>query len=95
MGQVEGGKLVVDMWQVLWGINTLVLAIVTFLYNRQREDHKELKGQLNDLADALDERMPKDTCERIHRELKDKFKEISEDQHVHGSYGQAGEVIKK
>jgi hypothetical protein len=51
-----------DTWQILWGINTLLLALFAYIHKMVRDDIKELK-------EDLDKRTLVITCDRLHAEL--------------------------
>jgi hypothetical protein len=70
-----------DIGQVIWGINTTLLGIMLFLYRSLREDVKSMKGEIEKRTLIL-------TCDKMHQE-------IAKSLHVHGSLGNAGEVIQK
>ena len=79
--EMEAARLVdISTWQILWGVNTFVLAIMLFLYNL-------LRGEIKKLDTDVRDRMPRSECEITHTEIGKKL-------HIHGTLGNAGEVIK-
>ena len=51
-----------DMWQILWGINTLLLSALAFFYKMIRDDMKSLKNDIEKRTLIV-------TCDKLHNEL--------------------------
>jgi hypothetical protein len=70
-----------DITQVLWGVNTTLLGIILYFVKEQRDELKDMKKEVEKRTLVV-------TCDKIHALLSDQI-------HVHGTLGQAGEVIRK
>jgi hypothetical protein len=99
-----------EAWQILIGVNTFLTFIVAIFYKALRSDIKDIKednlkghaGLSEDIKELKDDNREQHrditrdiqtrtlivTCEKVHEAID---KEI----HVHGSHGNAGEVIKR
>jgi hypothetical protein len=74
--------------QILWGVNTLLLAIIGVLIRGWMANVKDTFEKIDKRFANIDaEKISVKSCEMMHGELK----KIS---HTHGVLGQAGEVIR-
>lgn len=113
-----------NAWQILWGVNTLILGIVTFFIKIYRDDQKEQRAEVNAKLEALTREVEKRpqiiTCDKLHKTLEEECEKTHKNweqscdrvhadilracernhdnvlrmSHIHGNFGQAGEVVK-
>ena len=87
-----------ETWQILWGVNTLFLGVVGFLYKLNREDNKkireetreelkEIKVEMKLIRQDLEGKRGWQVCDKIHEDIKKHL-------HLNGTLGTAGEVIR-
>jgi len=75
----------VDAWQIMWGINTLLLVIVGFLIRLWINGVKE---SISEIHESMENKTDKELCEFAHGEI-EKYA------HSHATSGSAGEVIPR
>ena len=71
--------------KIMWGLNTLLLAVLAFFIRMWMLD---IKDSLKDIRRDLEGKQDAGVCDMHHRE-------ISRSLHIHGTLGQAGEVINR
>lgn len=85
----------INTWQILWGINSLLLAIMVFLHNSLRAQLKKLEEandkkasvkEVDEVKVELGKKASTDICVKIHRQ-------VNASLHRHANSGQAGEVV--
>lgn len=70
----------ISTWQILWGINTTLLALMLWL-------HKDIRREMKDIKDELAKKASTVICEKIHSK-------IDKSLHRHATSGAAGEVVE-